>query len=565
MREPYFGVGQHAGHSREGLRAALSSGKPHTEARQEGGAHVRRAHAHQQSGASLGPRHAPARAAVTGTPLAGALDLAQRIRDRVAPGKAEVDALEALIERAKQPLRLAVVGRLNAGKSTLVNALLGQTVAHTDPAEATRYVTEYEFGFPERVLVHLRSGDVSTVPLDFDARGTAMLDLDASPADVSFVRVRMSNAVLREMTLIDTPGLASLTAEVAARTRELMALEGASHAGASRADAVIAILSPGIRADDAAALASFRSLFTGFSGSSVNAIAVLGKADTVEGEGRDSMLVAGEMADRYRSTSAVRALACNVLPVAGLIAETVESGLLTEADTRDLAALADMPGDQREVLLMGADLFRTAEAPVSRPARARLLDLLGMYGVRRAVSMLREGERGATALTTALRDLSGISALRTELDSRFRRRVNVLKADAALSGLERLMADRPEFDVRDEVESLRMDPAMHELMEIHALNLLGGGRHDLPDELHEDLVRLLTEGSTERRLGTWGATEGPMMVAAQGAARWNAFRSGGRASPTGARLADIAVRTYTLLYEDLEQRERDAGTAGVRR
>ena len=40
-------------------------------------------------------------------------------------------------ERMKQPMRVAIVGLINAGKSTMMNALLGETVVATGTIEAT--------------------------------------------------------------------------------------------------------------------------------------------------------------------------------------------------------------------------------------------------------------------------------------------------------------------------------------------------------------------------------------------------------------------------------------------
>src|SRR5947209_4178738 len=48
------------------------------------------------------------------------------------------------VVRAEQ-LRFALMGQFNAGKSTLVNALLGERVAQTGPVPTTRQVQIYEF------------------------------------------------------------------------------------------------------------------------------------------------------------------------------------------------------------------------------------------------------------------------------------------------------------------------------------------------------------------------------------------------------------------------------------
>ena len=60
------------------------------------------------------------------------------------------DDITNLVDELNQPLRIVVVGRLKAGKSTLVNALIGLPVAETAALEATNVVTIYQAGAPDR-------------------------------------------------------------------------------------------------------------------------------------------------------------------------------------------------------------------------------------------------------------------------------------------------------------------------------------------------------------------------------------------------------------------------------
>ena len=45
--------------------------------------------------------------------------------------------------RLTGPLRLAIAGKVKAGKSTLLNAILGDELAPTDAGECTKIVTWY--------------------------------------------------------------------------------------------------------------------------------------------------------------------------------------------------------------------------------------------------------------------------------------------------------------------------------------------------------------------------------------------------------------------------------------
>src|SRR5690606_31682359 len=63
--------------------------------------------------------------------------------------------LAELARRLDEPLRVAVAGRIKAGKSTLLNALIGEQLAPTDAGECTRIVTWYRDGHTYRVTAHL--------------------------------------------------------------------------------------------------------------------------------------------------------------------------------------------------------------------------------------------------------------------------------------------------------------------------------------------------------------------------------------------------------------------------
>ena len=66
--------------------------------------------------------------------------------------------LQELSARLTGPLRLAIAGKIKAGKSTLLNALVGEELAPTDAGECTRIVTWYQRGEQPRVTIHPRSG-----------------------------------------------------------------------------------------------------------------------------------------------------------------------------------------------------------------------------------------------------------------------------------------------------------------------------------------------------------------------------------------------------------------------
>ena len=96
---------------------------------------------------------------MTGPLCARVAEACDRVSRRLPEGPGQ-DLVRRVREGLDEPLRVAVAGRVNAGKSTLVNALLRQRVAPTDVSECTRYVTWYRYGVPER-LAHTSSGSNS--------------------------------------------------------------------------------------------------------------------------------------------------------------------------------------------------------------------------------------------------------------------------------------------------------------------------------------------------------------------------------------------------------------------
>jgi len=471
-------------------------------------------------------------------------------------------SLQAVQAKLREPLRVAIAGRLKAGKSTLVNALLRQRVAPVDVGECTKVVTWFRYGAQERAEVQPRNGEASWM-LSLTPDGRLPTSLGADPSTIESVTVWLSNDTLKSITIIDTPGLDSLDTASSGATEELLALGEVSRAAIAQADALIFLL-PSLTKGDEERLIAFRSLFIGSGLSALSTLGVLSKIDKLgDAADTDPMAVASEIAGRCRT--ALGSTVTTVLPLIGLLAETADADVFTGADAHDLRQLARCSPDTIEMSLLSADWFLdNDELPVERNRREHLLTILDLYGLRTAIDVIRNGNAEASPIVAELRVRSGIGDLRRLLDQHFARRADALKAHAALSDLERisyLPADSTEEralrELRESVEAVRAEPAMHQLKELEALRLWSAGEVSLPRELADDLRRLTMETEPWARLGlTSGATSEVCAARAlQRATEWLAYQNDARTDRSSERVASIVRESLMILWSECSANE----------
>ena len=355
---------------------------------------------------------------------------------RVYAGGPAEPALRAVVSRMREPLRVAIAGRVKAGKSTLLNALVGQELAATDAGECTRLVTWYVDGVAYRVDLHPVAGPPRQLPFR-QQHGSLEIDLGGLPVErVERLVVTWPSPMLRRTTLIDTPGIGSVDTEVSARSERILAPDNGE---VTAADAVVYLMRHA-HGDDVRFLEAFRDGAP--DRRTVNTIAVLSRCDEIGHARPDALTTAARIADRYRLDPRVRALCQTVVPVAGLLASSAAS--LREAEYRALATLASAPDTDR--LLLTAGRFETTETDggVSTAERAALLRRYGLFGVRTAVRLVRDGGvAGASDLARELTAASGMAELRHLLSTQFGARADVLKARSALSALEAVLRRYP--------------------------------------------------------------------------------------------------------------------------
>ncbi|MGH3751535.1 MAG: dynamin family protein [Pseudonocardiaceae bacterium] len=405
--------------------------------------------------------------------------------------------LRQQLDRLDEPLRVAIAGKVKAGKSTLLNALVGEQIAPTDAGECTRVVTWYRDGSSPKIMMDPKEGPPRQLPVNRQD-GALIIDLQGTPAEaLNRLVVHWPSQSLRTTTLIDTPGIASMSTETSRRTLAFLTPEDDAP---TEADAVIYLMRH-LHATDAEFLESFRD--QGVSrASSVNTIAVLSRADEIGGGRVDAMFSAKTIAQRYRKDPTLRGLCQGVVPVAGLLAQTGRT--LRQAEFDALMQLARAPREEVDAVLLSTDRFLRADCFLSPMAGSGLLNRFGLFGLRLSVTLLRQGTDTPAALAAELLRRSGLDELRDVLNTQFTERRDLLKARSALLALDTVLHGDPRAasgPLLGEVE--RILAGAHEFAELRLLSALRSGAVNLPKAVLDEAERLLGEagGAPEVRLG----------------------------------------------------------------
>jgi hypothetical protein len=495
----------------------------------------------------------------TGDPLTESVRTLTRMALDRAQDENARDRLTEALDRLSQPLRLAIAGRVKAGKSTLLNALIGEELAPTDAGECTRLVTWYIGGDSGRVVVHHRDGRREQRPYRRDA-GALDVDLGAAVEEIDHLEVTWPSSRLRDVTLIDTPGIASLSTDVSERVSVLLSTDDEQP---QTADAVLYLLRHA-HTSDIRFLEAFHDDDLG-RGTPVNAVGVLSRADEIGSCRLDALDTATRVAGRYQQDQRIRRLCPLVIPVSGLLGQAGTT--LREEEYRALARIAALPQAAMADLLLTADrlIGELAQIDLTQLERRHLIDRLGLFGVRFSVMLIRTGMvRSATELAARLAGSSGLDELRDVLLHQFTERSRLLRARSALSSV-RAVVRRGGCREPDllEVTAEEIASSAHEFREIRLLNDLRSGALTVPQPRWDEMERLLggSGHSPTARLGLReNATDADLHTAALGELdSWQVMAGSpfsGRAVQLAAR---VVIRTIEGILADLTKPSDQGG------
>lgn len=174
--------------------------------------------------------------------------------------------LRKLAGSIPDPFRVAVVGRMKTGKSTLINAFVGHPLAVADVEEATATINVIKYGEGEQTRQFVAVWkDKNRPPEQFPIERLVRDWTGKSPEvidrvrRVSYLEMFADIKRLKEFEIVDTPGTGSAVAEHESVATEFLCPETIveSLEQARKADAIVYVIGPAGREADLEALSLF--------------------------------------------------------------------------------------------------------------------------------------------------------------------------------------------------------------------------------------------------------------------------------------------------------------------
>lgn len=326
----------------------------------------------------------------------------------------ECKLLEEAIEGIVQPFSVAIFGRMKTGKSSILNAFLGQPLTITGVNEATATINHISHGAGEQLnhfRVHWKDETPETLPLaTLQERWTGKSDeVLQTISRTAYLELYSDAPRLRDVNIIDTPGTGSVATEHEEIAQQFI--------GGQETDALIYVFSPVGRETDEQDLRTFREGCLP-SSSPYNSVALLHKWDALYWDNGGNMDEVHSKAQRLEGV--MKGLVARVLPVSAplafiakranvafwescfsILSRFAEEALLSRALSREEKWNRDP---------VQTELYQVAHSEYDMPWASFRVMLRHLY---------RMEERSPENCAAALAELSGFAQLEKLLDRQF--------------------------------------------------------------------------------------------------------------------------------------------------
>lgn len=112
--------------------------------------------------------------------------------------------LKNLTQSIQEPMKIAIIGQFSSGKSTFLNALLGQEILPSGITPITAKICHIVYGNDYALELHYKNGNIATKPLYYMNEVSV-----AENAKIAFYKLYAPLELLKSMSFLDTPGFNS--------------------------------------------------------------------------------------------------------------------------------------------------------------------------------------------------------------------------------------------------------------------------------------------------------------------------------------------------------------------
>ncbi len=142
-------------------------------------------------------------------------------RNRQGFSSALNNKLNDIHSRLYEPMRVAIIGQFNSGKSTFLNAILSKDILPTGAIPVTSKINYIKYGENIRLAVSFKDGseqfyDISSISTFTDSRSKNDTD------DIDHLTLYYPLDLLKDITFVDTPGLNSTSDDDTQTTRSIL-------------------------------------------------------------------------------------------------------------------------------------------------------------------------------------------------------------------------------------------------------------------------------------------------------------------------------------------------------
>ncbi|MCQ2053149.1 MAG: dynamin family protein [archaeon] len=411
-------------------------------------------------------------------------------------------AIEDVDNRMREPMQLAIVGRISSSKSTLVNAILGKAeVVRTGHEAETFNVSWLKYGNDDApIIVHFKNGRKQTVERNEWIEWASHKGQQSLKTEVKYIEVTSSYEMLRFINIIDTPGLDA--------TSKVDSENTISFLKTVNPDAVILLFSKSLSEDTLKLINEFQNAENSisFSINPMNALGILSKVDMNWDviNDNDPVISSDKAIKRTLSSrSDVNKALFRILPVSALMG--LSSFTISDDDKEAFEQLA-MLDDKKITRLFISPEFFVKEydfISLSKSRREGLVLKYGLYGVYVCVREIQKNVNVTLQeLSCTLRIKSGFDSFIKLVVSHFGDRAQLLKAQRGIVQLLRAInKDRINVDSSEHLNIVNsiyskvfsVEDDLHELKEWNLLLKIYENKIEVEDEFMQEFLRIVGE------------------------------------------------------------------------